>query len=524
MISSLIHVLRLARAGYVLAHEGVFANVDPMLVPPAARLPLALAKLLARRDVEAGTHRLAAAMARLGPSYVKLGQFLATRPDVVGPQVVRDLEMLQDRMPPFPQDVAIAMIESAFARKIDEVFIEIGPSVAAASIAQVHKARVRDGEGERDVAVKILRPGVERRFARDLKDMFFAARFAERHFAEARRLRMIEVVETLARSVRMEMDFRLEAAAASEFGENCAKDADFRVPAIDWDRTTREVLTLEWISGIPLSDTQALEKTGYDLPALGRTVIQSFLRHAVRDGFFHADMHPGNLFIDSTGRLCTVDFGIMGRLGVKERRFLAEILYGFITRDYRRVAEVHFEAGYVPDHYRVDDFAQAVRAIGEPIHSRTADQISMAKLLTLLFEITALFDMRTRTELVLLQKTMVVVEGVARRLDPRLDMWSTADPVVRSWIEENLGPIGRLGDAGRVVSQLGRAAIALPEMLDRAERLTRRVEESTRNGFELSAASVEAIGRAEARRARWGNAALWAIAALLLWIGIGLGK
>ena len=282
MISSLIHVLRLARAGYVLAHEGVFANVDPMLVPPAARLPLALAKLLARRDVEAGTHRLAAAMARLGPSYVKLGQFLATRPDVVGPQVVRDLEMLQDRMPPFPQDVAIAMIESAFARKIDEVFIEIGPSVAAASIAQVHKARVRDGEGERDVAVKILRPGVERRFARDLKDMFFAARFAERHFAEARRLRMIEVVETLARSVRMEMDFRLEAAAASEFGENCAKDADFRVPAIDWDRTTREVLTLEWISGIPLSDTQALEKTGYDLPALGRTVIQSFLRHAVR--------------------------------------------------------------------------------------------------------------------------------------------------------------------------------------------------------------------------------------------------
>jgi len=352
--------------------------------------------------------------------------------------------------------------------------------------------------------------------------MFFAARFAERHFAEARRLRMVEVVETLARSVRMEMDFRLEAAAASEFAENSAKDTDFRVPTVDWDRTSKDVFTMQWMDGIPLSDIPALEKAGHDLPALGRTVIQSFLRHAVRDGFFHADMHPGNLFVDREGRLCAVDFGIMGRLGLKERRFLAEILYGFITRDYRRVAEVHFEAGYVPEHHAVEDFAQAVRAIGEPIHSRRADQISMAKLLTLLFEITALFDMRTRPELVMLQKTMVVVEGVARRLDPRLNLWSTADPVVRGWIEENLGPIGKLSDAGRSLSQLGRAAIALPEMLDRAERLTRKLEEATKHGFELSATSVEAIGKAEARRARWGNAALWAIAGLLLWFAVKL--
>ena len=229
-------------------------------------------------------------------------------------------------------------------------------------------------------------------------------------------------------------------------------------------------------------------------------------------------MHPGNLFVDRQGRLCAVDFGIMGRLGLKERRFLAEILYGFITRDYLRVAEVHFEAGYVPSHHRVEDFAQAVRAIGEPIHSRTADQISMAKLLTLLFEITALFDMHTRTELVMLQKTMVVVEGVARKLDPHLDMWSTADPVVRSWIEENLGPLGKLSDVGRVASKFGRAALALPEMLDRAERLTQKLEDATKHGFALSPASVEAIGKAEARRARWGNAALWVIAALLAWL------
>ena len=518
MITSFIHILRLARAGFVLAHEGVFAKVDPGMVPASMRLPLMLSRLIARREAKSGMNRLAIAIERLGPSYVKLGQFLATRPDVVGPQVVRDLEMLQDRMAPFGREVAVKTIEASFDRKLEEIFVELGEPVAAASIAQVHKAKVPDQHGERDVAVKILRPGVERRFARDLSDMYFAARFAERHFAEARRLRMVEVVDTLARSVRMEMDFRLEAAAASEFGENCEKDPDFRVPAIDWDRTSRDVLTLEWIDGTPMSDFAGLERQGYNLPSLGRTVIQSFLRHALRDGLFHADMHPGNLFVDRQGRLCAVDFGIMGRLGLKERRFLAEILYGFITRDYQRVAEVHFEAGYVPSHHRVEDFAQAVRAIGEPIHSRTADQISMAKLLTLLFEITALFDMHTRTELVMLQKTMVVVEGVARKLDPHLDMWSTADPVVRSWIEENLGPIGKLSDVGRVASKFGRAALALPEMLDRAERLTQRLEDATKHGFALSPASVDAIGRAEARRARWGNAALWVIAALLGWL------
>ena len=220
------------------------------------------------------------------------------------------------------------------------------------------------------------------------------------------------------------MDFRLEAAALSEMAENTREDADFRVPAVDWDRTAREVLTLEWIDGTPLNDRAALEAKGYDLPALGRKVIQSFLRHALRDGFFHADMHPGNLFIDADGRLVAVDFGIMGRLGPKERRFLAEILFGFITRDYQRTAQVHFDAGYVPRHHSVESFAQAIRAIGEPIHNRTAEDISMAKLLMLLFEVTGLFDMRTRPELLLLQKTMVVVEGVARSLDPKLDMWT----------------------------------------------------------------------------------------------------
>jgi ubiquinone biosynthesis protein len=515
------HLWRLARAGYVLAREGVFANIDPVSLPASARLPLALARLIERRVDAPRPARLAVAISRLGPSYVKLGQFLATRPDVVGPAVVRDLEALQDRMEPFAQDVAEAQVVAAFGRPVHEVYSYFGPAVAAASIAQVHRARVRDADGEREVAVKVLRPGVQARFARDLDDMFAAAHFAARYFRDADRLRPVEVVETLERSVRMEMDFRLEAAAASEFAENVVDDPEFRIPSIDWDRTAKEVLTLEWIDGIPLTDLAALERAGHDLPRLGRIVIQSFLRHALRDGFFHADMHQGNLFLDPTGRLAAVDFGITGRLGPKERRFLAEILYGFITRNYRRVAEVHFEAGYVPETFSIDDFAQAVRAIGEPIHSRTADQISMAKLLTLLFEITAIFEMKTRTELVMLQKTMVVVEGVGRTLDPKLDLWSTAEPVVRSWIEENLGPRGKIEDFGRNLSTIARFANELPNVLLRGERLVDRFERMASDGVELSARTVERIGRAEAQRARSGHAALWVIAVLLaigLWL------
>jgi ubiquinone biosynthesis protein len=277
------------------------------------------------------------------------------------------------------------------------------------------------------------------------------------------------------------------------------------------------VLTLEWIDGTPLNDRAALLAKGFDLAALGRAVIQTFLRHALRDGFFHADMHPGNLFVDVDARLVAVDFGIMGRLGLKERRFLAEILLGFITRDYRRTAEVHFEAGYVPPYHAVDSFAQAIRAIGEPIHNRTAEDISMAKLLTLLFEVTGLFDMRTRPELLLLQKTMVVVEGVARTLDSRLDMWTTAEPVVREWIARNLGPVGRLEGAAQGAGEIGHFLSAMPGLLTRAVRIAAQLDDATREGLALSPETVAAIGAAEARRSRWSTVALWVIAALLAW-------
>ena len=518
MISAFSHLARLARAGFVFAREGVFALVDTRPLPLPAKTVVALARLIERPTAKDGSSRLAAALTKLGPTYVKLGQFLATRPDVVGTAIARDLESLQDKMAPFPQSEAQAAVVAAFDQPLGAVYASFGPAVAAASIAQVHRAEVEENGARRAVAVKILRPGVERRFKVDLDALFFAARNAEALSLEAQRLRMIEVVATLARSVAIEMDFRLEAAALSEMAENTREDTGFRVPAVDWNRTAREVLTLEWIDATPLSDHAALEAKGLDLPALGRNVIQSFLRHALRDGFFHADMHPGNLFVDDDGRLVAVDFGIMGRLGPKERRFLAEILFGFITRDYHRTAQVHFDAGYVPRHHSVDSFAQAIRAIGEPIHNRTAEDISMAKLLMLLFEVTGLFDMRTRPELLLLQKTMVVVEGVARSLDPKLDMWKTADPVVREWIARHLGPAGRLEGAAEGAGEIGRFATQVPSLLTRGAELIGQLDDITRDGLVLSPETVASIGRAEARRNRWTSVALWVIAALLAWI------
>jgi ubiquinone biosynthesis protein len=515
VLSDLLHLGRNLRAGYVLAREGALALVDPSVLPPAARGLLRLTRLVERRGVGDGSARLSAALTRLGPSYVKFGQFLATRPDIVGIAAARDLERLQDRMPPFPREDAVRMVEIALSRPLDRLFSEFSEPVAAASIAQVHRARLT-GEDARVVAVKVMRPGVRGRFARDLQAMRFAARLFERFAPDARRLRPREVVETLAHSVAIEMDLRLEAAALSELAENTRQDADFRVPKPEWDLTERDVLTTEWIDAIRLNDLAAIEAAGHDRVALARMLIQTFLKHAIRDGFFHADMHPGNLFVDAEGRLVAVDFGIMGRLGLKERRFLAEILLGFIRRDYRRVAQVHFDAGYVPGHHSVEDFAQALRAIGEPIHDRRADEISMARLLTLLFEVTAIFDMATRTELVMLQKTMVVVEGVARNLDSRLDMWSTSEPVVREWIERNLGPVGRIEEAGRGLSTLVGILADLPDLALRAERVLAKLERATDRGFSLTPESLEGIGEAEARRSRWIAAALWLIAAAFI--------
>jgi ubiquinone biosynthesis protein len=512
--------LRLVRAGWIMTREGVVAALPGEELSGLPYLGWRVAKLFTRRKARklGRTERLADAVTRLGPSYVKLGQFLATRPDVVGTDIAVDLAQLQDKMATFPQAESVASIEASLGRPVDALYASFGEPVAAASIAQVHPAEVERTDGRHKVAVKVIRPGVRKQFFADLDSYFLASRLQEKYIPATRRLRPVKITETLAQTTKIEMDLRLEAAALSELGENTADDPGFRVPAVDWERTGRDVLTTEWVDGIKMNQVEALRDAGLDLDAIARNLVQSFLRHTLRDGFFHADMHPGNLFVEAGGTIVAVDLGITGRLGKKERRFLAEILYGFITRDYRRVAEVHFEAGYVPRIHRVSSFAQAIRAIGEPIHGQPAETISMAKLLTLLFEVTELFDMETRPELIMLQKTMVVVEGVARTLDPAFNMWKTAEPVVGSWIRDNLGPKGMLEDAREGISALASLARQAPDIAARTERLSREIDLMAENGLRFDADTARAIGKAEARATRLGRLALWVIAGAAVWI------
>lgn len=505
-------ILAMIRAAYVLMREGVVSAFPADGLPPGPRLAHRVAGLVARRSSrrKARSERLSEALNRLGPSYVKLGQFLSTRPDIVGQAIALELGQLQDRVPPFPQEQAIRSIETTLGRRIDDLYLAFGPPVGAASIAQVHKARVRLPDGsERDVAVKVIRPGVRARFRRELDAFAFMARVLERVVRSSRRLRPVAVVETLAQSTRIEMDLRLEAAASSEMAENIRDDIGFRVPAIDWERTGRDVLTMEWIDGIKMSDVAGVAAAGHDVNALAVNVVQSFLRHAMRDGFFHADMHQGNLFVAPDGAIVAVDLGIVGRLSAESRRFLAEILYGFIQRDYRRVAEVHFEAGYVPRNQDVLSFAQALRAIGEPIHGQPAETISMGHLLTLLFEVTELFDMHTRPELVLLQKTMVVVEGVARSYDPRFNMWQAAEPVVSDYIRGELGPTAKLAEARDVLEALLRIGRRLPDYATGLEVLGRRMPELIENGLRIDDSSLHELAQDTRLGIRLAHVARW---------------
>jgi ubiquinone biosynthesis protein len=514
MAGTLVALVRLAGAAFVLAREGAFGLVDPADLPAGARSAVRLARVFERRGVSAADRgeRLTAALNRLGPSYVKLGQFLATRPDLIGQEGADALGRLRDEIAPFSDEEARASVAEALGKPVEALFASFSPPIAAASIAQVHKAELTDAGRSRTVAVKVLRPGVRRRFRSDLDTFYVAARLIERIDPRSRRLRPVAVVDTLARSVTLEMDLRLEAAALSEMAELTAGDQGFRVPAVEWHRTARDVLTLDWVEGIKLSDTEALIAAGHDLPLIARRLMQAFLRQALRDGFFHADMHQGNFFVDEAGDIVAIDFGIMGRLGKAERRYLAEILYGFIKRDYRRIAEIHFTAGYVPPVHAVEDFAQALRAVGEPIHGQSAADISMAKLLALLFEVTEIFDMQTRPELLMVQKTMVVVEGVCRTLDPNFDMWSAAEPVVADWMERFLGPSGQMELAAEGISALGRLASELPRLAERAERLSAELEKMGTHGIRLDSDTIGAIGRAEARSSRWVRTALVIVA------------
>ncbi|MCO6383711.1 MAG: 2-polyprenylphenol 6-hydroxylase [Vannielia sp.] len=406
------------------------------------------------------------ALTALGPAYIKFGQILSTRPDVVGPELAQQLMVLQDKLPPFPRDEAIRVVEAELGQPVDALFSEFSEPVAAASIAQVHKAvRLDDG---REVAVKVLRPGIERAFARDVDAFYFAAAMIEALSPASRRLRPRDVIEHFEGVVAGELDMRLETSAASEFAENTEGDEGFIVPRPFWPLSSRHVMTLEWAEGFSLNDLAAIDAAGHDRVALGERVLSLFLRHALRDGLFHADMHQGNLKVAPGGEIIALDFGIMGRIDEYTRRVYAEILMGFIRKDYKRVAEVHFEAGYVPADRDVDEFARALRAVGEPIFGMDATHISMARLLSYLFEVTERFGMETRTELILLQRTMVVVEGVARSLHPNINIWQAARPVVEDYVKRNVGPAALLHDLKETARVAVRFGPRLPALLERA--------------------------------------------------------
>ncbi|MEY4249619.1 MAG: 2-polyprenylphenol 6-hydroxylase [Pseudomonadota bacterium] len=457
-------LLRLLGAGWVLVRADALLPREAQGLMPAPLVALGkILRLLAGPQSRRGRpgERLAKALEGLGPVAIKLGQLLSTRADILGTDFADDLSRLKDQLQPFDTQLATAVVQAGIDRPITDLFVEFGPAVAAASIAQAHRAVLADG---RVVAVKVLRPGIEQDVAKDVAVLTLAADLAHRLVPLSRRLAPRDLAATVSRSLTLELDLRLEAAGADELGEVMAQDGWMSAPKVVWEGVGKRFLTLTWADGQPLSSTQSLEQPGLDRPALANALMRGFLAQALDHGVFHADLHEGNLFVGPPSAIVAVDYGIMGRIGPDERRYLAEILWGFLRRDYRRVAEIHFEAGYVPAVHSIDAFAQALRAVGQPIFGRSAKDVSMGRLLGQLFEITALFDMHLRPELVLLQKTMVTVEGVARRIDPDHDIWAAAEPVVRRWIARELSPTEKVKslvqDAIGAIQSLARLAEA----------------------------------------------------------------
>ncbi|HEY0026863.1 MAG TPA: 2-polyprenylphenol 6-hydroxylase [Allosphingosinicella sp.] len=462
MTHPVVHIWRLLKWGRVLARHGALRGIErDANTPPQVRRLARIARFGARVPVHP---TYGEAFVELGPAAIKFGQALATRPDLVGDKAAKDLQLLQDNLPAAPFEQVRAAIEQGLEKPLKDIFREFDPEpVGAASIAQVHRAVTTEG---RLVAVKILRPNIEEDFARALDTYQWAAAQVERMGGEASRLRPRAVIAHFKQWTARELDLRREAASASELSENLVAESGFYVPAIDWTRTSRRVMTLEWIDGIKLTDRDALVAAGHDLSSLAAILVRAFLRQAVIDGFFHADLHQGNLFALPDGRLAAIDFGIMGRIDHRARRWLAEILYGLLTGNYRRVAEIHFEAQYVPAHHNVEEFATALRAVGEPIRGLPVKDISVGQMLDGLFTITRDFEMPIQPHLLLLQKTMVMEEGVAHALDPDINMWETAEPFLREWMRGELGPEAALAD--RLVTDV-RTLAMIPELIRRID-------------------------------------------------------
>ncbi len=414
--------------------------------------------------------RLSSSLESMGTTFIKLGQFLATRPDIIGEELSKKLENLQDKLPPFSLIEAKEIIKNDLGNETYNSIIDLSDPVAAASIAQVHKAQINDDGTIKDVAIKILRPNIKKIFNEEIEAMMFFAFLIESFVKKTKRLKLVEVVFLLKEITNLEMDLRFEAAAANEYAENTKNDVGFKVPQIYWNFTSENVMTLDWVDGVSIRETEELKKKNIDTDKIAEDIIQNFLRHAVRDGFFHADMHQGNIFIDNNGHIVPIDFGIMGRLDKLSKRFLAEILFGFIQRDYRKVAEVHLIAGLVPKGVPIDDLAQALRSIGEPIFGQAVKDISGGKLLKQLFSVTEKFNMQTQPQLLMLQKTMVVVEGVARKLNPNTNIWTTSKPVLENWLKETKDPMVTLNETLQNTSEVIKRLPEFPEIMDKANQ------------------------------------------------------
>jgi ubiquinone biosynthesis protein len=467
VFAALRHGWTLLRLGRTLARHGVLKPLETHAAAPApARALFRLARLGLSQPEKP---EVARAFEACGPAAIKLGQALATRPDLVGAQVAADLARLQDKLPPFSFEAVKAALTEAYEGDWASHFQSIDETpIAAASVAQVHKAVTSDG---RTVAVKVLRPQIEAQFSRAIETYAWAAAQIERWSPDARRLRPRRVIDSFRRWTERELDLRLEAANASELAETMAGEPRYRVPTIDWQRTTRRVLVSEWIDGLPLTDKAGIEASGHDRKALARIIIESFLHQAIGHGFFHADAHQGNFFVDERGRIAVVDFGIMGRLDPLARRYLAEILLGLLTRNYRRIAEIHIEAGYVPEHHSVADFAGALRAVGEPIVGLPVKDISVGRMLDQLFSITRAFDMPVQPHLLLLQKSLVMIEGLAFALDPDINTFDIGKPYISAWIREEMGPEAKAAGAiHRLLRGLGDAPDVLRRLAEQVPR------------------------------------------------------
>lgn len=510
MRRSLKNVFRLLRIAKILARHDALFLLERAEV---AKGVVGLARLLSyRRRTGRPGQRLATALVEAGPSFIKLGQALSTRADLLGEEMAADLSDLQDHLPPFSGELARAAIEAEFGKPLDTLFSAFDDTaVAAASIAQVHFAVTTDG---REVAVKVLRPGIEAKFARDLDLFFWAAEMVLAARPALRRLRPIESVKTLADTVTLEMDLRYEAAAACELAENFAGDATFRVPAVDWARTGRRVMTTARVHGLPIDDHAAIVAAGHNPETVLSHAGNAFFKQVFRDGFFHADLHAGNLFVQADGSITAVDFGIMGRVDRATRRHLAELLLAFLTRDFRRAAEIHYEAGWIPPGSSVDAFTQACRSIGEPILDRPQNEISMGRLLGQLFRVAETFQMEAQPQLLLLQKTMLVGEGTARRLSPGSNMWLLARPLIEDWMADLMAPDTRLRET---LGELLRAGERLPHVLDNIERGITRIAAGE---LKLHPETLRAMSRGNASRLPlvllWGAIALLAGALFFL--------